>query len=467
MVTASIFEATDRQRVIWDLLAEAEEESLTIIGYGGAIGGGKTRALAELAIDLSLAFPGNRILVGRKDLVDLRTTTLEEFDTVCDRALIVKSVNSPIIERHIRLPEWPVGVVSRVFFRELKDYQSLGSEQYGAALLEEAGEIPEQAYKMLITRMRHPGARKRTIICASNPYPGWFERWFIDKEYDAELLRDAGATVHFVPAKIRDNPHLPPNYEAIMRGVFASDEDWYNRMVEGSFASFEGQIYRDLGPHMEWTSALPDFSRLVGGLDFGGAKETSHKSAGVLAGIVARDQPGIAQNALVRFAHFEDSGPNVGTRQLEWMRGWEAKMKRRVEWRADKTQMWGIEQAQNMGFVIEPSHGGADSITAGIGLVKRRMSDGASFFTPDLRQRPALDGKPLSGSSWYDRMRRYRWDEQVDETKAARGVPLKRDDDTADADRYMHEAADGFPINTGPVIHKRTLSGKRRRRKAA
>ena len=460
-MTTDVFTPTSRQDEIWKLLSDAPRDSLTIAGYGGAVGGGKTRALAELAIDLSLTYPGNRIMVGRKDLVDLRTTTLEEFDTYCPPEIVVRSPNSPLIVRELRLGDWPEGVTSRVFFRELKDFQSLGSEQYGACLLEEAGEIPEAAFKMLVTRMRHPAAKKRAIICASNPYPGWFERWFIDKEYDEDLLRSAGATVHFIPAKIRDNPHLPHNYEQILRGVFAGDDDWLNRMVEGSFESFQGQIYREIGPHMEWVGALPQFTRLVGGLDFGGAKETSHKSAGVIAGIVARDQPGIAQNALVRFAHFEDSGANVGTRQIEWMRSWEARIKRRVEWRADKTQMWGIEQAKNLGFVISESHGGTDSITAGIGLVKRRMADGASFFTSDLRQIPTLDGRMLNGQSWYDRMRRYRWDEQVDETKAARGVPLKRDDDTPDADRYMHEAADGFPMNTGPAISKRDARGKK------
>lgn len=446
------FVPTERQALVWDIIAEAPDGSRPFIGYGGAVGGGKTRTLAELAIDLMCDFPGNRILIGRKDLVDLRTTTLEEFDKVCPPEIIVKSVNSPVIERDIRLPIWPAGVVSRAFFKELKDPQSIGSEQYGAVLLEEAGEIPEQSAKMLVTRLRHPACPKWPFVAASNPYPGWFERWFVDRELPEELIELAGGRVHFIPAKIADNPHLPDNYEALLRAFFSGDDDWLSRMVEGRFDSFEGQIYRELGPHLQHVGALPDFTKLVGGLDFGGANDRAHKTAGVVAGLTK-------SNRLIRFAHFEHSGADVHALLWSWMRGVEAKAGRRVMWRADKTQSWGIGQADEAGFIINPSHGGADSVSAGIGLVKRRLKDAASFYTAELAQIPTVDGQKLNGASWYDRMRRYRWDEQPDETKAAKGVPLKRDDDTADADRYMHEEADGFPTVT-LQMPTRTLSGR-------
>lgn len=461
------FEPTERQQLVWDIIAEAPDGSRPFIGYGGAVGGGKTRTLAELGLDLMLDFPGNRILFGRKDLVDLRTTTLEEFDRICPPELIVKSVSSPIIERHIRVPEWPKGVVSRAFFRELKDPESIGSEQYGAVLLEEAGEIPEASAKMLVTRLRHPAAPKWPFVAASNPYPGWFERWFVDRELPEDLIAAAGGSVHFIPAKIADNPYLPDNYEALLRGFFSGDDDWLSRMVEGRFDSFEGQVYRELGPHLLYPDTkLPPFSRLVGGLDFGGANERSHKTAGVVAGITTSAAP-CGANRLLRFAHFEHSGADVHERLWTWMRGVEAKQGCRVMWRADKTQSWGIGLASAAGFIIEPSHGGADSVSAGIGLVKRRMKDGAGLFTDDLRQVPTVDGVKLNGDAWYDRMRRYRWDEQPDETKAAKGTPLKRDDDTADADRYMHEEADGFPNlptqlptlawNTGRPLRKKAV----------
>ena len=455
------FIPTATQQRVWDIIAEAPDNSLTLIGYGGALGGGKTRTLAEIAIDLSIEFPGNRGLIGRKDLVDLRTTTLEEFDRVCPPELIVKAVSSPVIERHIRLPQWPAGVVSRVFFKELKDYQSIGSEEYGWVAIEEAGEVPINSARMLIGRLRWDKATvplKRVFLAASNPYPGWFEDWFVNHELPEDVLKLVGGTVHFIPAKISDNPYLPDNYEALLRAVY-TDDDWLQRMVEGRFDSFTGQVYRELSPLMEWNAPLPkQIERLTGGLDFGGANPDSHKTAGVASIVTAQGNPGIGANHRVRFAHFEHSGADVHELLWSWMRSVEVKMGRRVHWRADKTQSWGISLAQQAGFIITPSHGGADSVTAGIGLNKRRMKDGTGWYTPELRQIPELDGRRMNGRSWYEGMRRYRWSEDNNPNTAAKGVPLKRDDDTADADRYDAEEVDGFPAYSGPAI--RSLNGK-------
>ncbi len=456
MTMLAPFEPTEAQDRVWEALEQADKGSITIIGYGGAVGGGKTRTLAELAIDLSLDHPGNRILVGRKDLVDLRTTTLEEFDMVCPPELIVRKAESPIIIRQIRLPAWPKGVVSTIYFRELKDWIGLGSEQYGAVLLEEAGEIAEGAAKMLVTRLRHPAASKYVMVAASNPWPGWFERWFIDRTLPEELLSATGVRIVFIPAKMADNPHLPKGYEAMLRAFFAGDEDWMARMVEGRFDSFQGQVYRELGPHLCWDGPLPEFERLVGGLDFGGANEKAHKTAGVAAGI---DYDG----NLIRFAHFEHSGPDVGDKlemwmlHVQWLMG-EENRRKGITWRADKTQIWGIEQADKR-FHVVPSHGGSDSVWLGIGIERKRMKALTSWYTPDLKQTPMLDGKALNGDAWYERMRRYRWQEQPDENRAVPGLPLKRDDDTCDADRYMVEEADGFPER--PLkMPTRTLAGR-------
>lgn len=454
MVTDAAFRPTPRQVEIWNRIAEAPRGSLTLLGYGGAAGGGKTKALAEIAIELAVTYPGNSILIARKDLVDMRGSgqVLEQFDRASE-GLVVRRTDSPLVVRYLRCRDWPEGVRSTVYFKELKDYLSLGSDEYGAALLEEAGEIPKDSALMVLSRLRHPAAKKRVFIAASNPWPGWFEDWFVKREIDESVLKAAGGRIHFVPAFIKDNPHLPDNYEALLRAMYP--DDWVARLVEGRFGGYRGQVYAHLGPHLEWVGALPDFTRLVGGLDFGGANLDAHKTAGVVAGITK-------SNRLVRFAHFEHAGPTVHADLWTWMRGIEAEHHRRVAWRADKTQSWGISQASEAGFLIEPSHGGADSVTAGIGLVNRRLKDGTSFYTAELKRAPTLDSEPLLGMAWYDSMTKYRWKDQPDPDRAVPGVPIKRDDDTPDADRYMHEEADGFPVV--PVQAVRALSGRRETR---
>ena len=112
------------------------------------------------------------------------------------------------------------------------------------------------------------------------------------------------------------------------------------------------------------------------------------------------------------------------------------------------------------------------SVWLGIGLQRRRMQVGSSFFVEELTRTPRfLSGEhkdtPMDGEPWYTSMQAYRWQQQPDEDKQVPGVPIKRRDDTPDADRYMHEAADGFPMDTGPVVSRRTTSGKQRARYAA
>ena len=436
---AATFIPTPRQRQVWDTVRAAPPGSLSLIGYGGAAGGGKTRAEAEFALDYALTYPGVRVLVARRDLVDLRSTTLLSFDEHAPAALISRRTDSPMVTRYVRLDSWPDGVTSRIDFRELKDWLSIASEEYGAAILDEAGEIPRDAALMILSRMRHPAARKRVVVAASNPWPGWFEDWFVKREIDERVLAAAGGRITFIPAYIADNPYLPDNYEALLRAMYP--DDWVARLVEGRFGGYKGQVYPELGPHLQWVGPLPDFIRLVGGLDFGGANPDAHKTAGVVAGLTSA-------NKLIRFAHFEHAGATVHADLWTWMRGVEATMRRRVQWRADKTQSWGISQARQAGFSIVPSHGGADSVVAGINLVKRRLQDAASFYTADLARKPVLDGRQLNGEAWLDSMTRYRWKDQPDPDRAVPGVPIKREDDTPDADRYMHEEADGFPVQT-------------------
>ena len=273
--------------------------------------------------------------------------------------------------------------------------------------------------------------------------------------------------------------HEDPEQDAIIKESLLSEvwvnerrEEWgedsplWLSKVRGRFPLVpEGVVYPELSPSQQWYGELPKFSRVVGGLDFGGANDNAHMTAGVVAGLVAKveHESQIAkQGDLIRFAHFEDAGPSVHADLLNWMRAVEAKIGRRVEWRADKTQSFGISMAQQQGFQIEPTHGGADSVWLGITLVRRRMQDGASYFTEELTRAPRhADGRSMKGRSWYEGMQNYRWELQPDDNKRVPGVPLKRDDDTADGDRYLHEAADGFPAPRGPLLGKRTLSGKK------
>jgi len=441
---------TAKQRLLWEYIQKTPPEGRVLIGYGGAAGGGKTRALAELAIDLALSFPGNRILVGRKDFTDLRETTMAQFMMHCPRQIISKS-NLSEHWFHIREPSWPPGVFSKVIFRELKDYLGLGSEEYGAVLVDEAGEVPEQSALMLLSRLRWklpPQINKPikyVFVAASNPWPGWFKKWFVDRELPEEVLSSMNASVYFVPALAKDNPYLDPNYEQFLRAVYPPD--WVRRFLDGSWDVFERQVYPMFNPDVhKWTKKeIPYFTRLIGGLDFGEPSNTAHYSAGIVAGVFG--------GRLLRVGEFKANGHGVLERQLRWMQEMEEKWgvhtvsyrkNRRplpIQWCADKTQMAAIQLLRRSGFWIVPSRGGKDSIKAGITLVSQRLERDpsglpGSFYLPSLKE---FEKDMLS----------YRWPERSEDDPPPKR-PLQVNDDLMDADRYMHELLDRIAVFGDP-----------------
>ena len=432
------FYPTSRQLALWKAVAATPRDGLSIVGYGGAMGGGKTRALAELAFSTALAFPGTRILVARLRYSDLMSTTMAEFMRRCPPGAIFSRRQSP--PESVTLHRTDSGQVARstIHFRHLTDWSGLGSQEYGAVFVDEAGEVPEDAARMLLTRLRHPAQPKRYFVAASNPWPGWFERWFIRRELPVDGLDEAGVRLEFIPARIRDNPWLPPNYEAAQRLLLP--DDWVDRFVEGKFDSFLGLVYGrfDRVGH-RWEGELPPFARYVGGLDFGGPAEHHHMTAGILAGLTDM-RADCGPDVLIRLDEFEDRGSAVFERLERWMRHWQQRLRSRIHWRADRSQMAWIDSIARRGATVNPSHGGPHSVNAGIDLVQRRLKWGQdgqprSYYVATMRQFP-------------ERMATYHWAPPTEQDGPTPTV-VKRDDDLMDADRYMHEEAERGRLRGG------------------
>src|SRR5262245_10813643 len=97
-----VHEYSDTQRQVLSLLAEAPEGSTTFIGFGGAAGGGKTDLIANGSIEVALQCPGSQQLIGRKDFVDLKETTLAAFDEAIPPGIEVRKYDSAPVYRDLR-----------------------------------------------------------------------------------------------------------------------------------------------------------------------------------------------------------------------------------------------------------------------------------------------------------------------------------------------------------------------------
>ena len=429
------------------------------------MGGGKTRAIVELAIDAALAYPGNNILVARHHLSDLSSTTMKEFFQVCPPEFIARRQQAPTQLVTLKLPGWSDDDASTINFRHLSDWQGLGSQQYGAVLIDEAGQVDEDAALMLLTRLRHPAQRQRWFVAASNPWPGWFQRWFVRRDLPEDALREAQGQISFIPARIADNPYLPDNYEQVNQALLP--QPWRERFIDGRFDALLGRIYPNFDPDIHcWNAPLPEFSHYIGGLDFGGQTETAHHTAAILAGVIRRPpplgevprrggggspQPPNSNLTIIRLAEFEDRGPGVIQRLEQFQKDCKRRFGR-IRWCADRSQSAWIDHQRRQGIKVEPSAGGPGSVNYGISLVHDGFADDppSSFYIPQLTQFPKRVGE-------------YVWEHRQDDPDPK---PRKRHDDLLDADRYMHELLARIPAKRRPpVIVFERASGPRRPRR--
>ena len=439
--TGTVFRPTAKQRQIWDIVRRAKPYTRILIGYGGAVGGGKTRALAEYAIDALLEFPGNIVLLGRRDMVDLRDTTMQEFKRAIPRDVVVRE-NQRFEYMDLRLKDWPAGVASRIYFRGLKDMGSLGSTAYGAVLIDEAHEVPVDVAQYVFGRLRWRlppqieelgYVQKYVFLAASNPFPGWFQKWFVNRDLPEAVLADKSISVHFIPARVKDNPHIDPGYELSLRAMYP--ESWVRRLVEGEWDVIEGAVYPEFNPRVHrWQGSVSElrFRQLIGGLDFGGTGQTAHATAGLLAGITTG-------GILIRVAEFlQRGGDRPIERLVKWMGEVEEKWRTHhmdpkyadvpVTWIADGSQH-SFVQLLNRAFHIRPARRNRGSVRYGIALVSQRLAQKppGSFYLPSL-------------INFEEQMLRYHWPQRHSPDSPLPSSPVEIDDDILDCDRYIHAA---------------------------
>lgn len=261
-----------------------------IRGYGGAMGGGKSRAICEEAFDLAIEYPGIKILICRQRHTSIIETTKK---TMIEKVLPVELLAHPDTrkkesggEDFIRLPNG-----STFLFVGLEDPIRWFSSELGALIFDEAHEIDEETVVKLITRLRQvlPDGREApgSVIIAFNPEnPGhWLQRWFIlgasrtKYGFRKAQVWATGATKplgdgEFIFAKATDNTYLPPNY--VDQKLGGLPELLRRRYLEGEWLYTTGSSFFD-------TEALQHYQTQVGQPRWVG--ETTGADRRLLAGL--------------------------------------------------------------------------------------------------------------------------------------------------------------------------------------
>jgi len=472
---------TLKQAEIWDYLCESEDGQITVAGWGGSYGGGKSGGLVRIAITLMGMYPGIRILIARNTLQNLKTPggTIDQFLAALPAgAVSVKQggvVSSNLTENRaklgIRLPTWPDGVESKVYFRGTDDDTFFKSAEIGAFLLEEADGTNEHTWTYGISRLRQrlPDGTlpKYFALAVANPSVSWFKDWFIDNLEERQKDFEGAGRVKFFLSKQSDNPYLPENYENILRATLDDEEIAAN--VDGSFTSFRGRVYTNFSPEIHgvhqqdrqrgaetvhgltsWSPAatksmvihgerlvVPKFRYAVGGLDFGGAQRNAHYSTGAVAVVTNSGRDYLVDT-------FFSNGPGVHLRQVEWMREMERAFGMQIDWAADGTQPTFISLMQDQGFHIMRNNGTNDAWSQDVDYNRTR------FMVQD-------DGFPMSmyldtsrNREWVKQMQQYRLEMKAGPNGVMRNVPVRKDDDLYDAYRYMKERLQAIQRQMSP-----------------
>src|SRR5574343_1597481 len=250
---------------------EAHCAAEQFIGYGGAMGGGKTRWLCEMAKFLSLKFPGNFGVIARQSGPVLENTTMEVFFS---EVLIPGSEEwkqlGCVFQKDLRMLSFEaLSPPSKLWFTGLdKDNtEKVKSLNLGFFAIDEATEVSENIFLMFMTRLRRAHIPKiyRKGIISANPEAGWVKRRFVDQQL---------ANHKFVFALPKDNPHLPEDYAELFDSM---PTRWRSKYLEGSWDAASGLVYKEFDRkiHVIPDQSLPKFWKRIRGLDHGQQNPTA------------------------------------------------------------------------------------------------------------------------------------------------------------------------------------------------
>lgn len=224
---------------------------------GGGRGGGKSAWAAGECWDLLVSYPGNIGFLGRADLEDLRRSALKEFFN--------QDKGVGLIVQHHQTQMWvdvqtcQPGVLSRLYYGELKDPTSQLGINLGFFAVDEAYEIPRQSWDNLAGNLRHrlPDGTFPPFygVGTTNPAPCWITDLFpVLQEQQLQVLDGTWDRPNhgYFPFLAVDNPANPPEYLEILKDIYRDDPVGYNRMILGLWDNMLSGLVYPFKAHHRW-----------------------------------------------------------------------------------------------------------------------------------------------------------------------------------------------------------------------
>jgi phage terminase large subunit len=225
------FKPSVKQFTAWEYLTD---QTTTEIGYGGAASGGKSYLECVFLTTMCLAYPDTGWMLGRKELTNLkRTTLLTLFKVFSDFGMDEKSYSYNQQNNIITFPN-----KSQIFLFDLgykpSDplYTRLGGLELTGGAIDESNEVPAEAINIVKTRIGRRNNEKHNLkpklLETFNPDKGHVYYRYYKPWKDGTLP----AHRRFVFALPGDNPYTS---EAYMEQLRQSDRVTRERLLLGNF----------------------------------------------------------------------------------------------------------------------------------------------------------------------------------------------------------------------------------------
>lgn len=210
---------TYKQNLAWMALFDHSTKNIV---FGGGGGGGKSWMGCEWLLVQSIRFADFKGFIAREKLKTLKQSTLLTFFKVAKSHGLKKDVHYFYHQQESYI-DFPNG--SRIDLLELKYnpsdplFEDLGSLEFTAGWIEEAGEIDTRAFDTIKTRIgRHMNDKynlfpKLLITC--NPKKNWLYTEFYKPWKEKRLPEDCV----FIQALVDDNPYNESEYKTMLLSI--------------------------------------------------------------------------------------------------------------------------------------------------------------------------------------------------------------------------------------------------------
>lgn len=219
--------------------------------YGGAAGGGKTKAMCMDALFRCMKWPGTTAAIFRRTYQELEDTDIKEA-----KASYPKEIAKYNAGRH----EFTLINGSKILFRHCQnaaDRFNYSGIEIQFLYFDELTAFEEVIYEFLKTRLRAKKSLGVTPIVRSASNPGnighgWVKKKFVDsapymeihetKYFSEALQKEVVTKLQYIPSKALENPYISEDYIIQLE---QKPEALRRALLNGDWDAFEGQVFTE------------------------------------------------------------------------------------------------------------------------------------------------------------------------------------------------------------------------------